>query len=248
MIPVVLIDHNKRNKVVIESVLKSIDPAFEINHVFSDTPSSFRWFDCNPPPYLVICELDEKNNYSDELIDKFGLACPFIYTGKENSYQDHEPKNAVGFIKTPASGEEYYHALQQHCKFSNTFFSPVARRDQMNYTGSYKKRILVRKSREVAIVNTDDVAYFFSENHVSYLVDRAGRKFFLNDTLVQLQKTLDPAKFFRACKKYLVHIDSIVKFKVKEKGQIELDILPQPAETILISSNSAVDFNNWVQE
>ena len=57
---------------------------------------------------------------------------------------------------------------------------------------------------------------------------------------------LDPADFYRINKKYLVHIESVRKFKLCVAGRIEVELFPAPKEKVFINQVRMQDFKKWV--
>ena len=81
---------------------------------------------------------------------------------------------------------------------------------------------------------------------MSFLVTKEGRKYLVNKTLKELEEELDPKKFYRANRKYIVHINSIKSYRASEKVKILVELtLPVPEE-IIVSQESAIDFRKWI--
>ena len=77
----------------------------------------------------------------------------------------------------------------------------------------------------------DEAAYFFTDQKVSFLVTKEGRKYLVNKTLKELEEELDPRKFYRANRKYIIHISSIKSYRASEKVKIQVELtLPVPEE------------------
>jgi DNA-binding LytR/AlgR family response regulator len=111
------------------------------------------------------------------------------------------------------------------------------------------KRILVRKGREFMVIRYEDVAYFFIENGVSYLVDaRNQSKYIMAQPLRNIELTVNPKYFFRATKKYLVNINAVVKLRPMKKGKLEVQLHPDPKESVIISQLKAGMFKRWLME
>lgn len=59
---------------------------------------------------------------------------------------------------------------------------------------------------------------------------------------------LDPADFYRINKKYLVHIESVRKFKLCVAGRIEVELYPATREKVFINQVRMQDFRKWVTQ
>lgn len=109
------------------------------------------------------------------------------------------------------------------------------------------KRILVKKGREFMVIRYEDVAYFFIENGVSYLIDAKSHcKYIMAQPLRNIELTVNSKYFFRATKKYLVNINAVVKFRPMRKGKLEVQLCPDPTEVVIISQLKAGMFKRWL--
>jgi len=99
------------------------------------------------------------------------------------------------------------------------------------------------------LFKTDEIAYFFLENKTCYMVDRIqGIKYLISKSLRDLTMALDPADFYRINKKYLVHIESLRKFKLCVAGRIEVELFPATREKVFINQVRMQDFKKWVTQ
>lgn len=99
------------------------------------------------------------------------------------------------------------------------------------------------------LFKTDEIAYFFLENKTCYMVDRIqGIKYLISKSLRDLTMALDPADFYRINKKYLVHIESVRKFKLCVAGRIEVELFPATREKVFINQVRMQDFKKWVTQ
>ena len=109
------------------------------------------------------------------------------------------------------------------------------------------KRLIIKIGKDFLIKNVEDIAYFFIEDKTSFLVEiYTGNKFIIARPLTHLQMHVDPARFFRINKKYLVNINAIEKFRQYKKGKIEIILHPDPKEQIIICQERGQDFKKWI--
>jgi two-component system response regulator LytT len=119
----------------------------------------------------------------------------------------------------------------------------------MNPSSNQYRRIIIRRANEYVLFKTDDIAYFFLENKTCYMVDRLqGIKYLIPKSLRDLTMALDPADFYRINKKYLVHIESLRKFKLCVAGRIEVELYPATREKVFINQVRMQDFKKWVTQ
>ena len=73
-----------------------------------------------------------------------------------------------------------------------------------------------------------------------------GIKYVIPKSLRDLTQLLDPAAFYWINKRYLVHINSVRKFKLCIAGKIEVELYPGPKEKVFINQLKMQDFKKWV--
>ena len=118
-----------------------------------------------------------------------------------------------------------------------------------NPSNNQYRRIIIRRGNEYLLFKTDEIAYFFLENKTCYMVDRIqGIKYLITKSLRDLTMALDPADFYRINKKYLVHIESLRKFKLCVAGRIEVELFPATREKVFINQVRMQDFKKWVTQ
>ena len=118
-----------------------------------------------------------------------------------------------------------------------------------NPNNNLYRRIIIRRANEYVLFKTDDIAYFFLENKTCYMVDLLkGMKYLITQTFRDLTMALDPADFYRINKKYLVHIESVKKFKLCVAGRIEVELYPATREKVFINQVRMQDFRKWVTQ
>jgi two-component system response regulator LytT len=118
-----------------------------------------------------------------------------------------------------------------------------------NPNNNQYRRIIIRRGNEYVLFKTDEIAYFFLENKTCYMVDRIqGIKYLISKSLRDLTMALDPADFYRINKKYLVHIESLRKFKLCVAGRIEVELFPATRERVFINQVRMQDFKKWVTQ
>lgn len=109
------------------------------------------------------------------------------------------------------------------------------------------KRVIARKGGHFVVFKFDDIAYFYVENGVSYLVDRGSNcKYITAKPLRDIEINLHSKDFFRATKKYLISINAVVRFKSTQKGKLEVILNPPPNEAIIVSQLKARVFREWI--
>jgi DNA-binding LytR/AlgR family response regulator len=118
---------------------------------------------------------------------------------------------------------------------------------QMANIHIYKSKLLKRQRTEFAIIETTGIALLLTENGLVYGVDAAGKRHLIECTnLKELFNDLDPERFYRANRKFVINIDYLIGFKVIGKSHMELKLKIPHAMEIYLSQERSSEFKKWI--
>ncbi len=109
-----------------------------------------------------------------------------------------------------------------------------------------KKRILTYLRNELLTIATDDIAYIYTENTITYVVDLNGRKSTTNSSLEELYSGLDSSYFYRANRQFIIAISAIDKIIRYGNNQLKILVRPNSEIDIIIGKNKAAEFKQWL--
>jgi len=110
-----------------------------------------------------------------------------------------------------------------------------------------KMRLLIRKGTESISKPVEEIALFFTENRVVFVIDKTGKKFMIDKNMNELEAELDPTIFFRANRQYIINLHFIKYFKPYEKVKLLLELnVNDLNHVVVISQKSAPEFRSWI--
>lgn len=109
-----------------------------------------------------------------------------------------------------------------------------------------KKRILTYLRHEILTVNTEDIAYIYTENTITYVVDVKGKRSTVNSSLDELQSNFDDNFFYRANRQFIISITAIEKIIRYGNSQLKILMIPASETDIIIGKNKASEFKQWL--
>ena len=116
----------------------------------------------------------------------------------------------------------------------------------LDESNNVKKRILTYIRHELLPVSTDDIAFIYTENTITYVVCFSGKKSTTNSSLDDLYTNLDNTIFFRANRQFIIAISAIDKIIRYGNNQLKILIKSNPDADIIISKNKAAEFKKWL--
>jgi DNA-binding LytR/AlgR family response regulator len=109
-----------------------------------------------------------------------------------------------------------------------------------------RQRILVRRGVAFTSLSLEEVAYFYSENKLTFLRDIQGVKYLCDKTLSDLETELDDLQFFRINRQFICRISAIKSFRSYSKGRLIVSLEPAADGEIYVSQENANRFKKWM--
>jgi DNA-binding LytR/AlgR family response regulator len=111
---------------------------------------------------------------------------------------------------------------------------------------SYQERFLVTIGRQMKLVAAEEVAYFFTEQKIVYLVTFQRVKYNTGFTLERLEQQLNPASFFRINRQFIINISAIVKLLPASKSRMQVVLKPETIHDTITSFGRTESFYSWM--
>jgi len=109
-----------------------------------------------------------------------------------------------------------------------------------------KKRVLTYLRNELLPVAIEDIAYIYTENTITYVVDFNGKRSTANNSLDELYSNLDSTFFYRANRQFIIAISAIEKIIRYGNNQLKILVNPNSEVDIIIGKNKASEFKQWL--
>lgn len=113
-------------------------------------------------------------------------------------------------------------------------------------TDTGKKRILTYLRNELLTISTEEIAYIYTENTITFVVDLNGKRSTANNSLDELFSNLDSSYFYRANRQFIIAISSIEKIIRYGNNQLKIVVVPKSELDIIIGKNKASEFKQWL--
>ena len=109
-----------------------------------------------------------------------------------------------------------------------------------------KKRILTYRRNELLPISINEIAYIYTENTITYVIDDKGNRSTTNSSLDELFSGLDSNFFYRANRQFIIAISAIDKIIRYGNNQLKLVVNPNSEVDIIIGKNKAAEFKQWL--
>ena len=87
-----------------------------------------------------------------------------------------------------------------------------------------------------------------SENKMAKIVTFDNRTYYENDSLDEMQRQIDPSKFFRANRQYIISHRAIKDISTWFDSKLSINLLVDVPEKIIVSRTRVTEFKDWYME
>ncbi|PVD51913.1 DNA-binding response regulator [Terrimonas sp.] len=237
----------------LERKISSIAPDIKVETVLPSLKTARRWFMENAEPDLLFMDIQLGDGISFSLFDDFTLKCPVIFTTAYNEYAINAFKvNGIDYLLKPIDVAELKRAIDKSRQMQDKPAPAAADLLRLmksfasgNVKSLYKEKFIVHVRQQWIPVNTTDIACF-SKEALHYLHTFSGDQYILEFTsLEEIEELLDPNRFYRANRQYIVNINAIASVKLHENQKLTLKLRAPLQAEIDISRDKAPAFKKW---
>jgi DNA-binding LytR/AlgR family response regulator len=242
---VLIIEDELPARAKLTAMLQVINPAINVVAQLGSVRESLEWLSKNSEPHLAFVDIQLSDDHSFEIFRKHPVKFPVIFTTAYDKYMlESFEFNSIDYLLKPITEQKLKRALDKIQKLEQHFFQGNILKLIQQKTPA-KGRIVGRKGTEFVAINTDEVAYFFTDHKIVFVRDFAGRQMIVDKNLVELESELDPTYFFRLNRKFIAHQKAIDRFK-PDNGKIQIFLKPEMKEEVHVSKEMAPEFRKWI--
>lgn len=229
-------------------LLLAHDPSFQILDAIDSVDAAVRWLRTFPAPDLVFMDIQIADGLSFDIFRQVEVTAPVVFTTAFDQYAVQAFKvSAIDYLLKPVDPEELAQALE---KVENQKNKPaVLDFDTLSHffkKENYKDRFLVKAGQQLAFVQTTDIAFFRSADGLTQAFTFSGKKYFVEHTLEELERLLDPHDYFRVSRSMTLRLDTIQKIHPHLNGRLKLETQPASPDDVFVSRDRVGEFKSWL--
>lgn len=235
-------------------LVKSLRPETEVMAAMKSVEAAVLWLQNNEHPDLIISDIQLLDGPSFDIFEEVEVKTPVIFTTAYDQYAIKAFEvNSVDYLLKPIQKEKLGTALDKYDQMGASSEKGSIDIEQIKLVlreekTEYKARFLVKLGQRIKAIPTEKIAYFFSQDKLTYLVTFEGQKLPIDQTLEELEGLMDHKFFFRVNRKFMVHFDSVTDIHPYFKGRVKLGLNPHFDDDIVISSEKTPVFKRWLDQ
>ncbi|WP_394751247.1 LytR/AlgR family response regulator transcription factor [Spongiimicrobium salis] len=114
-----------------------------------------------------------------------------------------------------------------------------------------KGKLIIQKGKKKTLLKYSDIAYFYSENKVVYVIQSNGQVVSTDFTLNEIENKINSQLFHRANRQTCIHATSIKEIKAIENGKLSITLEPivfdKQEMKIVVSRYKRKEFMQWFE-
>ena len=240
---------------LLKSMLERLRPDWEIHVLPGNIEEASAWFAVNQHPDLIFLDIELSDGDSFLLLEKAMPQSIIIFTTAFNEYAIQAfGVNSIDYLLKPIKEDRLLLAIEKFEKLKQPAVSEVTLSEDIkniidvfrSNEKRYRTRFLINGADKFWTLSVDQIAYFYSENKVTFAVTKTGQEQVVDFSLDKLSEQLDPDQFFRANRQTIIGIDSIAKIEPYFNSKVVVILQPPSKNQGLISKEKVSAFKMWL--
>ncbi len=249
---VLIIENEKPAVDGLVRLLQHIDPGIEVVGVTDSVESTINWFQSNRQPDLMLMDIQLDDGLCFELFETIKMEIPVIFTTAYDAYMLSAFKvNSVDYLLKPIGEEDLRRAID---KFRSVHYdksqkSEVFRQLLHTLSKGYKNRFLIKVGEHYKSIPDGEIACIYILERATFLRTTSDKDYAIDYTLETLQKSLDPAKFFRINRNCMVNINEISDILHYSSSRLKITLKSnKPVSDMIVSKDKVAAFKKWIDK
>jgi len=248
----IIIEDERLSAERLAGMVHRLFPDFVLVKTLDSVKSAVKWLSNNEHPHLAFFDIQLADGLSFEIFEQVSIEFPVIFTTAFNEYAIKAFKvNSIDYLLKPIDEDELKSAVR---KFQSNINKPSKIGNEAiamaltQLTNNYKSRFLVKVGEHLRMIEIGEVALFISMEKSTFLRTYNGRDFGIDFTLEQIEGLVDPKKFFRVNRKFIVDIKSIQDIIAYSNSRLKLKLAVATDEDVIVSRERVGEFKEWLEK
>ena len=202
---------------------------------------------------LILSDIQLGDGLSFESLKTVPTAIPVIFTTAYDHYAVQAFRfNSIDYLLKPIDSEELHAALE---RVQPTMVNGLSTTDAIaqllesvkNQSIRYRERFLIpHRADEFLIIPVSNVSHITIRDGVVRLCTLEGKYHTLNMTLEEVESQLDPQRFMRVNRQFIISAAAVQKLSTYFLGKMRIHMNAAPDEAIIVSKDKVATVKRWL--
>jgi two-component system, LytTR family, response regulator LytT len=240
----------------LQKILLEVESQADIVGLTDSIDASVKWLSSYPAPDVILMDIELADGQSFEIFDKIVVTAPVIFITSYDEFAIRAFKvNGIDYLLKPVKREDLKASFeklrtQKSATKDNHYLEQMEKliRELTAPKKKHRERFLVKSGQSYFSIETEGIAYFYTEARLTHLVTWQNKDHILDYTLDELEGTLDAGVFFRANRQFIVNIKSVKTIHSYFNNKLKVTLQPAPKEELIVSRERATEFKTWLDK
>ena len=203
---------------------------------------------------LILSDIQLGDGLSFESLRTVPSAIPVIFTTAYDHYAVQAFHfNSIDYLLKPIDSEELHAALEKvqssKLQVQNSSTDAIVQilESVKSQTIRYRERFLIpHHADEFLIIPVSDVSHITIRDGVVRLCTLEGKHHTLNMTLEEVESQLDPQRFMRVNRQFIISAAAVQKLSTYFLGKMRIHMTAAPDEEIIVSKDKVATVKRWL--
>lgn len=237
-------------------LLNRYDESIQIAGTAMSVKQAVQWLEEDGDADLLFMDIQLTDGLSFDIFKKVNFDIPVVFTTAYNEYAiDAFKANGIDYLLKPITYESISDSLEKFKNLKNKLQEPgqteatsvidLQSALQMLSKREYKTRFMVKIGEHIRSVTTDNIDLFYAEGRNGYIVTNEGKRLIIDYKLETLDEMLDPKKFFRVNRTFIIEINAIKDVLVYSNSRLKVILTQNFDREIIVSREKVNQFKTW---
>jgi len=251
MIQAIIIEDENLAAERLKMLIEELSDSIEIIEVLPSIKQAVRWLSVHSTE-LIFLDINLADGSAFEIFEQIEIRTPVIFTTAYSQYALRAfEEYSIDYLLKPVTREKLKNSLNklkllyQGAELANNLQDIYKAIHQINTEN--ERRFLVQLGNKFRVVESKEVAYFQSEDKVTFLVTWENKRYPIDQSLRSLETTLSTRDFFRVNRQYLLHRKAIQELYAYSSTRVKV-ILKKPmvADDVIVAKDKLGQFKKWL--
>lgn len=228
-------------------LLRKAAPEIEIAGYTESVERTVEWLTANSAD-LIFMDIHLSDGSAFTVFDRIKVSTPIVFTTAYDQYAlDAFRVNSIDYLLKPIKPEDLRRALDKFRQRTPVeLMKYLSQLNLLSEKPRYSSRLLVQDKDRIHPVSVNEICCIYSTNKHTEIILKSDARLSTNKSLDQIMSTLDPSRFIRANKQFIVARDAICDLTVWFDSRLKVNVITDTPEPIYISKNKVTEFKKWL--
>ncbi len=253
MISVLILEDEGKTARELKLMAEGLRSDCRVVAVLASVKAAISWFSENDMPHLILADIQLADGLSFDVFKAVRVQAPVIFC---TAFDEHAIRsfeaNGIDYLLKPIQADKLRQSFEKYIRLRDFLSASTAYTGKLGQLAGqlatpYKRSLLVHFQDKIIPLKTTDISYIHSAGGVVTVFTRQNRSYYLDHTLEELERMVDPQQFFKANRQFIIHRDVIQTAEHFFTRRLVVKLLCSTPEPVVISKVRVPEFLRWME-